>query len=133
MPGREWVAYQQSLGRDVVIYSSGRGADLEDDTRWAIYEAQIDGVMSDLPGIVLPVVEARAQCVMEYNTDFFGNDLATVEGVPSAEECCRLCAEEDVCAYWTWGRDNLRCWLKDSGAVANRVEKENRMAGYSRA
>jgi glycerophosphoryl diester phosphodiesterase len=132
IPGREWVAHQQSLGRDVIIYTSERGADLEDSTRWAIYEGQIDGVMSDFPGLVLSVVDARAECVMEYDTDYYGQDLATIEGVASAEDCCRTCAEDAACAYWTWGRDNLRCWLKDSGAFANKMPKANRMAGYSR-
>jgi hypothetical protein len=47
--------------------------------------------------------------------DYHGSDLIA-GGVPGgakdAQDCCRKCIASAECSFWTWGKDNKKCWVK---------------------
>jgi hypothetical protein len=51
----------------------------------------------------------------EESVDYHGSDLIA-GGVPGgakdAQDCCRKCIASAECSFWTWGKDNKKCWVK---------------------
>ncbi len=60
-------------------------------------------------------------CYLEYNIDYNGNDIKSVQG--SIEQCCAICDELNNCNVYTWSHDNGgTCFLKNS--TIGRVKKK---------
>jgi hypothetical protein len=70
--------------------------------------------------------ETKIRCDIERNYDYPGNDLQRIENIPSGEACAQLCANEQQCNSWTWGKKDWYtniCWLK-TAVKGNRVKDD---------
>ncbi|HER63504.1 MAG TPA: hypothetical protein ENO11_05970 [Desulfobacteraceae bacterium] len=69
-----------------------------------------------LPGAVL--AQEIINIPLDYNTQRAGGgDYRNFES-PSAEECARICAEDERCRAFDYSLNIRRCWLKDSTPAA---------------
>jgi len=59
--------------------------------------------------------------------DYHGSDLAAGTVKVDAKACCQACCDNTACKFWTWGKDNSKCWLKHSEDGMER--QSNRVAG----
>ncbi|OQR89399.1 hypothetical protein ACHHYP_06309 [Achlya hypogyna] len=75
------------------------------------------------------VAAAMPTCTTEANTDYYGNDVASVQRT-SADACCDDCKSTPGCRVWVWNTHNGgTCWLKSKkgtrsvyhGAVAGSI------------
>ena len=78
-------------------------------------------------------------CDVEWDADYWGDDLMFVNNVQSWRDCAKLCTDTDLvgdkCISWTWGASNyhsevarLRCHLK-STRPQSRTRVKNIVSG----
>ena len=69
-------------------------------------------------------------CDVEWDADYWGDDLMFVNNVQSWRDCAKLCTDGDLlgdkCTHWTWGEPNfggepvrLKCHLKSAEQPAS--------------
>ena len=52
-------------------------------------------------------------CALQNNKDVYGNVVASVGGVATAQGCCGVCAKNDLCGAFSWNSYNGgTCWMK---------------------
>ena len=52
-------------------------------------------------------------CSLQNNKDVYGDVVASVEGVATAQGCCGVCAKNDLCGTFAWNSYNGgTCWMK---------------------
>jgi len=90
-----------------------------------IYQWRGGEVVRPGPGIPAP---GPAGCLKEYNTDFYGGDIAngflTASDMQNCAETCRANAQ---CRYWTFQPSTNNCWMKDS--KAGQTGTQDRISG----
>lgn len=59
--------------------------------------------------------------------DYHGADLKKGFRVRGPLKCCEACQQDARCAFWTYGKDNGKCWIKHSSDGIER--QRNRIAG----
>ncbi|RHY42909.1 hypothetical protein DYB34_006748 [Aphanomyces astaci] len=64
---------------------------------------------------------------IQYNTDYFGNDIGSPRRA-TADECCNDCSANPACVVTVWYHGT--CWLKN--AVSTRTELKNATALFPR-
>merc|ERR1712070_1006046 len=70
------------------------------------------------------------RCAVRALTDYWGNDLEPISDAPEPEVCCQGCHKNKRCAVWTYSPSQKKCWLKDIGALHNKIRhRQDRMSG----
>ena len=67
-----------------------------------------------------------ANC-FEDNVGMPGNDIEGNSDIKTKEDCCTSCKNKEGCTFFTYNKDQERCWLKSSDA--GRKAAENRVSG----
>ena len=67
-----------------------------------------------------------ANC-FEDNVGMPGNDIEGNGDIKTKEDCCTSCKNKEGCTFFTYNKDQERCWLKSSDA--GRKAAENRVSG----
>lgn len=74
--------------------------------------------------------ECTAPSQFEDKVDYQGSDLikgGVPGGAADAKACCEACAAHATCKFWTWAKNNKKCWLKS--AMSGWEKQSNREAG----
>ena len=53
-------------------------------------------------------------CTVEYNIDYYGNEIRNYSGVGTSKACADLCASTDGGLFWTWNPASRKCFVKSS-------------------
>ena len=68
-------------------------------------------------------------CLREDNVDYYGSDITGYPKpiVTGPAACNNLCVQNVACTHWSFGKDNKKCYLKNSDSGKNK--HNNRISG----
>ncbi|PHJ19389.1 beta-glucanase [Cystoisospora suis] len=86
------------------------GGGIDDATWWSRLYASLARIV----GMSSPICQ-------EYNVDYYGYDVTSLEGfIYSAEQCRSICANIDDCFYYSFAQSRSSCYLKGIQALRGR-------------
>ena len=69
-----------------------------------------------------PLTTKAARCIVEFGTNYPGNDLSSQGDVATAYECCTLCNTTEKCVAWSYFISFKYCFLKGTAPTANKKQ-----------
>ena len=70
-----------------------------------------------------------SKCVVEFDTNYPGNDLSSEGGVFSPNECCRICSSNLKCFAWSYFASFNYCFLKSNAPSASNSNSKQTYEG----
>ena len=68
-----------------------------------------------------------AGCLIEEDTDYYGNDIAGPKIMEDTDKCTLWCSSVSECTHWVYQAENRpvgerHCWLKNSNSGKRKIE-----------
>ena len=68
-----------------------------------------------------------ADCKVEVNVDYYGNDVAPPVRSTGTQDCACICGSTLGCFFWSYRKSDGTCWTKSS--KAGRMSNDDRISG----